>query len=314
MSATGAERHHAVGPAAPSRRALVGALVCAASAAAFGAMAIFGKLAYDAGVGVLTVLVVRFVLSAVVLGGVSALRRPRRPLPRGRMLLAALALGGIGYASQSGLYFSALTRIDAGLVALLLYTFPALVTIGAVALGRDRLDRVRVLSLLLAFGGCVLVLFVGGPTDVDALGVAMALGAALVYTCYILSAETVLAGAEPLTLGALVCLGGAVTLSLTAAISGDFSLSFDGIGWLWLAAIVLVSSVLGIVLFFAGLELVGPSRASIISTVEPLVTVVLAMIVFGEQLAPSQFVGGALVLASVVLLQTLGGNPEPPGP
>src|SRR4051812_33522610 len=161
------------GPA--DRRQLAGAVMCAASAASFGAMAIFGKLAYDAGVGVLTLLFVRFVIAAGVFGAINGTRR--RPFPRRRVLLVALALGSIGYAAQSGLFFTALTRIDAGLTALVLYVYPALVTLGAVALGRDRLDRVRVASLLLAFTGLVLVLFVGEPAHVDALGVALALGA-----------------------------------------------------------------------------------------------------------------------------------------
>src|SRR4051812_5673378 len=96
--------------AAQTRTHLVGAALCAGSAAAFGAMGIFGKLAYDAGVGVLTLLVVRFALASLILGGANALRRPRVRLPGRRALLTAVGLGAIGYAAQSGLYFQALTR------------------------------------------------------------------------------------------------------------------------------------------------------------------------------------------------------------
>jgi drug/metabolite transporter (DMT)-like permease len=270
-------------------------------------MGIFGKLAYDAGVGVLTLLVVRFVLAAVILGAANGARRPRPRLPGLRGLLIALGLGAIGYAAQSGLFFSALTRIDAGLCALALYIYPSLVTLGAVALGRDRLDRVRVASLLLAFAGLALVLFVGNPAHVDALGVALALGAAVAYTGYILISDTVVSNRiDPLELSAFVCAGAAVSFALAAAVSGKASLSFDAIGWLWLGAIAVVSTVLAIVLFFGGLARVGPSRASIISTIEPLVTVTLAAIVFGEALTATQLAGGALVLGSVVMLQTLG--------
>ena len=233
----------------------------------------------------------------------SALNRKQNAIA---CLALFVALGGVGYAAQSGLYFSALARLDAGLVGLLLYTFPAFVTIGAVALGRDRLDAVRVGSIVVAFAGLVLVLFAGEPGELDPLGLACALGAPLVYTVYILASDTVLPATEPRTLAALVCTGGAITFTAAALVSGDFDTSFDAIGWLWIAAIVVVSTVLAIVCFFAGLGLVGPSRASIISTVEPVVTVVLAMIVFGEELAPTQLLGGALVLGSVVLLQTLG--------
>src|SRR3954452_16402373 len=130
-------------PATARHTHLTGAAMCVGSAASFGAMGIFGKLAYDAGVGVLTLLVVRFVLAALILGAANAARRPRPRLPGRRALLTALALGAIGYAAQSGLYFSALTRIDPGLTVLALYIYPSLVTLGAVALGRDHFDRVR---------------------------------------------------------------------------------------------------------------------------------------------------------------------------
>src|SRR4051794_40395685 len=195
-------------PPQTSRSHVVGAAMCAGSAAAFGAMGIFGKLAYDAGVGVLTLLVVRFVLAALILGAANAARRPRPRLPGRRALLTALALGAIGYAAQSGLYFSALTRIGPGLAVLALYIYPSLVTLGAVALGRDHFDRVRAACLVLAFAGLVLVLFVGNPAHVDALGVALALGAAVAYTAYILISDTVVSErVDPLALSGFVCAG-----------------------------------------------------------------------------------------------------------
>jgi drug/metabolite transporter (DMT)-like permease len=290
------------------RNHLAGAAMCAGSAASFGAMGIFGKLAYDAGVGVLALLVVRFILAALILAAASAARRP--PRPDRRTLLIALGLGAIGYAAQSGLFFSALTRIDAGICVLALYIYPSLVTLGAVALGRDRLDRIRAASLLLAFVGLALVLFVGNPGDVDALGVALALGAAVAYTAYILISDTVVTErVDPLELSAFVCAGAAASFGLASVVSGAASLSFDAIGWLWLGAIAVVSTVLAIALFFGGLARVGPSRASIISTIEPLVTVTLAAIVFGEALTLTQLAGGALVLGSVVMLQMLGRHP-----
>src|SRR3954464_9261155 len=100
----------------PSAHRLGGAL-CIASALAFGAMAIFGKLAYDAGVGVLMLLFVRFTIASPVLW-IGALRRPGAfaHTPR-RTLAAALALGAVGYAMQAGLYFAALARMDASLLS-----------------------------------------------------------------------------------------------------------------------------------------------------------------------------------------------------
>jgi drug/metabolite transporter (DMT)-like permease len=108
----------------------VGAALCLVSAAAFGAMAVFGKLAYDEGVTVLTLLAVRFALSALLLAPAAAVRlhRSARRLPW-RSVVAAVLLGAVGYALQSGLFFAALERMDASLLALVFYTYPAMVTV-----------------------------------------------------------------------------------------------------------------------------------------------------------------------------------------
>jgi drug/metabolite transporter (DMT)-like permease len=100
-----------------------------------------------------------------------------------------------------------------------------------------------------------------------------------------------------------VCTGAAFTLAVaSAALGGLRPGELTLAGWGWLAALAAVSTVGAISLFFAGLRRVGPTAASILSTVEPLVTVVLAFLVFGETLGIVQTFGGALVLAAVVTL------------
>jgi drug/metabolite transporter (DMT)-like permease len=267
-------------------------------------MAVFGKLAFEAGVGVVTLLFVRFALAAPVFWVALVVRREGpRGAPR-EALLAGLALGAIGYATQAGLFFWALTRMDAGPLALLLYTYPALVTLAAIALGRESPTRRRLGALLVSSGGVVLVLAGAGGGDLDPAGVAMGVGAALTYSAYILVSDSVGAQLGPFALSALVTTGAAVTFGLAATVSGSFDTGFESEGWLWLALIALVSTVAAIVLFFAGLQRVGPSTAAILSTLEPPVTVALAFLAFGEALTVVQLLGGALVLSAVVLLQT----------
>jgi drug/metabolite transporter (DMT)-like permease len=88
--------------------------------------------------------------------------------------------------------------------------------------------------------------------------------------------------------------------------SGGPDLGFEPAGWGWLVAIALVSTVLAILTFFAGLARVGPSAAAILSTLEPVVTVVLAGLAFDEALTTVQILGGAIVLASVFVLNAPG--------
>ena len=283
-----------------------GALTCLASAAAFGAMGVFGKLAYDEGATVGTLLATRFGLAAVVLwlllicsGRVRSLRALSR-----RDVGVALALGAIGYGAQAGGYFAALERLDASLLALLVYTFPVMVAVTAIALGREPASRRTAMALALASTGLLLVLAGAAAGALDPLGTALGLGAAVVYTGYILISEGVAARLGPLVLTTLVCTGAALALTLAALAGGDLdpgAVSPAGFGWL--SGLAVVSTVGAVALFFAGLRRVGPTAASILSTLEPIVTVVLAFAAFGESLGPAQLAGGALVLAAVLAVR-----------
>jgi drug/metabolite transporter (DMT)-like permease len=280
-----------------------GTLLCLGSGAAFGAMAVFGKLAYDDGATVGTLLAIRFALAAALFWALVLATRDTAA-PAGRDVALGLALGACGYASQAGCYFAALERIDASLLSLLLYTFPAIVAAAAVALGRERIDRRRVAALGLASGGLVLVVAGAGAGALDPVGAALGLGAAVVYSTYILVGDGLVARVRPHLLSALVCTGAAVSLTAGAAVLGDLRPgALTVAGWGWLACLAVVSTVGSISLFFAGLRRVGPTTASILATVEPLVTVLLAVLVLGEALGAVQLAGGALVLTAVLVLQ-----------
>jgi drug/metabolite transporter (DMT)-like permease len=283
-----------------------GVIACLASAAAFGAMGVFGKLAYGEGATVGTLLATRFVLAAALFwlflvwsGRVGSLRSLTA-----RDAGLALALGAIGYGAQAGGYFAALERLDASLLSLLVYTFPVMVTVTAIALGREPANRRTAGALVLASAGLVLVLAGAAAGALDAVGTALGLGAAVVYSAYILISQGVAERMGPLALGTLVCTGAAATLTLTGLAGGDLDPGgVSATGFLWLAGLALVSTVGTIALFFAGLRRVGPAAASILSTLEPIMTVALAFAIFGGSLGPAQLAGGALVLLAVLAVR-----------
>jgi drug/metabolite transporter (DMT)-like permease len=283
-----------------------GALFCLASAAGFGTMGIFGKLAYDAGANVGTLLAIRFAIAAALLwtalvatGRLGELRALGR-----RDVVAALALGALGYSAQAGGYFAALERIDPSLLGLLLYTFPVMVTVAAIVLGRERASGRTAVALALSCIGITLVLAGAASGALDPLGTALGLGAAVIYSAYILVSDGVAARVGALALGTLVCTGAAAMVALVGLAGGWLdpgALSAEGFGWV--AAIGVVSTAAAIGLFFAGLARVGPSAAAILSTLEPVVTVALAFVAFGTALGPAQLAGGALVLAAALVVQ-----------
>jgi drug/metabolite transporter (DMT)-like permease len=274
---------------------------CLAAAACFGAMAVLGKLAYDGGATVGTLLSLRFAIAAALFW-VWCGRRELRLVARGDVV-RGVALGAGVYALQAGMFFAALDRIDAGLLSLLVYTFPAIVALLAVLLGRERFEWRRAVAVAVAFGGLALVVGGAGVGALDPVGVGLALATAVVYASYILVGEPVAGRVPARLLAALVCTGASATLSLGSVVAGDLHPErLSAAGWGWIAALSVVSTVLAVSLLFAGLRRVGPTTSSVLCNVEPVVTVLLAWLVFGEVLGAAQLVGGALVLAAVVVL------------
>lgn len=285
---------------------LLAALLVAVSAACFGAMAIFARLAYAEGVDAYGILLPRFVIAGVLLWTLVAWLRV--PLPARRQL-PGLALMGAGYVAQSFCFFAALTYIPAGMVALLLYLYPLFVVLLSRVLGHEQLDGRKLFALVVCSAGTALTL--GGTGDaagagLDMRGVALALAAACIYAVYIVGGSRATRGVDPLASTAVILTSAASVLAGVVAVRGGLGLPVQfaqtGPGWAAVAAIALVSTAVAVGCFVVGLRHLGASRTALISTLEPVVTVVLATAFLGEHLAPAQWVGGALVLSGALLL------------
>jgi drug/metabolite transporter (DMT)-like permease len=290
---------------ADADRGRTGIAFVVASALAFGAMAILARFAFASGVDTTTLLALRFSLAAVVM--LTVLRVRGLPLPRGSTLGILIALGAAGYGGQAICYFTALKLAPAGLAALLLYLHPALVAVLAAAFLRERLTGAKLVALAVALAGTVLTVgpAISGDNSTPApnllAGLGFAVASAGFYAVYIIVASWVGRRADAMPMSTVVIASAAAVFLIATLIRGP-QWPGTAAGWLAVAGIALLSTVLAITLFFAGLERIGPVRASTLSTVEPLCTVVLAAWVLDESMAPVQIAGGALILAAAVLI------------
>jgi len=293
-----------------TREKLAGVLLIALSASAFGASPILARFAFEAGADVYGLLTVRFVVAAVAMTVV--MRARGIGLPPWRRVLALAAMGGIGYVGQSFCYFNALNYAQASLVALLLYLYPLFVTILAAVFLKEKLTGPAVAALVLCSLGAGLT--VGGGEG-RPLGIALGVSAAVIYSVYIVVGARVTAGINALATTTVVCIAAAlvyVTLSF-ARLAAGVPPQFPGTaaGWAALLAIALLSTVLAILTFFAGLQRLGAAQASMLSTLEPVVTVVMAAMLLGEHIGGAQAAGGALILLGVLWLTRRASAPAP---
>lgn len=284
----------------------VGYIVLAA--AGFSCQGIFTTFAYRSGADASTVGLGRFTLAATVLLGYAALRTRlgREPvcLPW-RTALLLLGLGGIGYFLASLTYLLAISYASVPLVTLLAYTYPALATVIAIGLGRERLTARLGQGFAVTFAGVGVILV--GPLVTGSLvdswqGLALGLCNALLYALYIVLSERVVQRVHALVAMSYIAAGAAVSYGLMTAATGSAVRVLNVHSWGWIAGIALACTVVAAGAFLAGLRRLGTTRTVTMSMVEILFTVLLAAVLLGQRLTPLQVCGGITILAGVALL------------
>jgi len=275
---------------------LSGALLVVISAASFGTLAVLAPFAYREGASPVTLLFLRFIIAGAVMVGMMVVRGIT--FPKGKMLLGLVLMGGVWYVVQTLAYFTALGKASAGLVALLLYLYPALVTLLSVFVLKERVTRAKVIALGLALVGTVLTIGPSGKGETE--GIVLALSAALLYAGYIVVGGRLMKRVEAFPATAVIMLATGVTYGGIVVARG-FESPRTAVGWGAILASALFS-IIALGTFFAGLERIGSTNAAILSTVEPLVTVGLAVVLLGEELEFARIIGGLCILGAVAVL------------
>ncbi|PLR95060.1 DMT family transporter [Bacillus sp. T33-2] len=273
------------------------------SATGFGLLPIFALYSYEHGVDSTTLLFLRFAFAAVFFFSYIFLKKKHWKITR-KQLLSLIFMGGVLYTFQSFFYFSAIQYIPASLAALLLYLYPVFVTILSFFVNKERISNKLLLSIFISLIGMIFVL--GSPgQSMNVIGILLAMGAAIVYSIYIVYGNRITVQVPPVATSAFIALFASVSFFFGGLYTGGLDFKFEPPGWLGVAGISLFSSVIAMLTFFSGMKLVGPSRASILSMIEPVVTILFSTLLFNEKMTFLQMAGGLIVLGGAVMVVLL---------
>ena len=275
---------------------LTGILLIAISAASFGTLAIFSKFLYRDGLDIFTILFLRFGIAALLMLVILLIRREK--FPRGKILLQLIGMGALGYVGQSFSYLTAIKYASAGLVALLLYLYPMFVFILSVIVLHEKATWIKIVAIIIALVGTA---FTVDPTGGQLPGILLAIAAALIYSIYIIVGTNVMKHVSAVQSSVIIFASAGTIYGILMASNG-MHLPSTNSGWINILGIVLVATVIPVVAFLAGLERIGPTNAAMLSTLEPVVTVLLAAWIFGERLQSIALFGGGLILIAVIML------------
>jgi len=314
-------------PTAARPEQLIGVALVVLSAVGFGSGPFFATVAYDAGMQAMPILFWRFAAAAALSWAFVLVTPTGRASLRtlGTRRLAILLALGLLYVGNSFTYVASLQSVDVSLVALIVYIYPALVAVLSTRFLRALEGRRAWVALCLSMAGVLLA--VGGIPEGEApppMGLALAVASPIIYAVWIiLSART--AGERRSTraevpptpgrdapppaavAGSLMITGTAAGCLAWLVASGQGASPMDVPSGAWPALVAFgTASAIAIHTFYAGVRRIGGARASLISTVEPVYTIAIATVLFGEILAPVQLLGGALVITGVILAESGG--------
>ena len=280
--------------AAPRR---IGLGLSILSSVSYGSAPVFVRFAYDAGAVPLTLLAARYVIATVVI--LAALRLGGRSLalPEGRRFSGVVT--GVFFGVMAYSYLVAIHRIPVSLAALLVFTYPLPVAL----LGRFRgepLRLPRILAITAAFIGLAAALGVE-IGELDPVGIASATVCSLAYAFGVFYFGDTTRGADPMVVTLHAVATAAAIFVPLAALDGALVPPATSLGLIGIAG-VSISYLIGTLAFFAALVRIGPMKAALLAQLEPVVSILAAVLILHEQLSLVQSLGVALVLGALMTL------------
>ncbi|MCI5519645.1 MAG: DMT family transporter [Treponema sp.] len=271
----------------------------------WGSMGIFVRKLGTYGFSAIQIVSIRISLAALIFSLVLLIkdRRGFRISIKDIPLFLGLGFGSILFFTVC--YFTAITMMSLSTAAILLYTSPVWIMLMSIFFFHEKLDRRKLIALLLAFGGCVLVSGISGE-EMTVTGLLIGLGSGIGYGLYSILGKIALRKYSSYTVTTytfIFAAAGSWIISQPADMIGKFSVASD-FGFLIVLCFLtaLITAVIPFLSYTIGLESVEASKAGIIATIEPMVATLIGILVFSEKLTFMSGAGILLILAAVVIL------------
>ena len=264
----------------------MGSLLVVLSAFGFSTLGVFARLGYDAGLTRNQVLVFRFGLALPLLSLVllmNGLISSFSSSSTRRNFGTATLLGFFGIGTEATLYFLTFETVGGAMTGILFYLYPAFVALMSCFFLSERLSAKKWGCILMSLIGCLLTVDVQGTLEGRGIGILYGIATALFYAVYLLVANRVIRGENPLVVSSGVVVGSFLAFLVLSLVEGALKNTrlpwpVPGSAWLGLFGLAWIGAVLPFTTLYAGMKRVGPTQASVLSTLEMVFTVILAAV------------------------------------
>lgn len=307
MAANAAGRSPGRAPAPRVSQAYIGIACTIAGSVGFSGKTVIVKMAYQYHVDVMTLLALRMLFALPFLGAMAlGAGRPSGSVTR-RDWLSVVGLGFIGYYVGSYLDLAGLQYISASFGRLVLYLYPTVVLLLSALIFKQRVTARQVISLLLSYGGIVLVFTSEAPLEgaigTVALGAGLVFASAVAYAVYLVLGAGVVQKLGSMRFTAYASIAATFfVLATFLGTRGTAELAVQNEVYLLVLVLAVFSTVLPLWLLAEGLKRIGANQVSLVACIGPVSTIGLAHLFLGEPITAVQLVGAALVLSGIVII------------
>lgn len=282
-------------------RNIKGLVMVMSSAVMFGLMPMFAKFSYAEGVNVISLLFYRYLIAFIMLAFFVKIKKKSLVVTKKQFApLFIASLVGTVFTTYS--LFLSYDYISTGLASTLHFVYPAITCVLACFIYKEHFGRNKLLALIISMVGIVL-LSINGRIDINVKGVLWALVSGVFYAMYIICvANKELKRLSPYVVAFYIFLMTCIIFYIWGMMTGDLNLIINPVAIIYIGSLSFWATFVAVILFFVGIKEIGPSKAAVLSTFEPMTGVLIGLIVFHEPLSMNILFGSVLILFSVILI------------
>ena len=269
------------------------------SALSFSTLAILIKIGYEFRLSTLQMLLFRFLFATILMGLFLGFTKPRILKPNIKLLLKAFFAGTVLYPSQAFCFFRSIKYTSPNVVELILYLYPATVTILSHIVFGEKINFYKFLFIAVILLGFLFIFHNALGHKIELLGIIFATLAMIIYTFYLIFVQLLLKNENPIAMSFYTIFFS--FLSFLAISTHNISIPSNSAQLGIEVLLGLVPTFLAIMFLFMAIDQIGSSLTSVFSSVEPVFTIVLAYLLLGISLNKFQLIGGILIITGVTM-------------
>ncbi len=279
-----------------------GILLIILAAFSFGMIPLFAKTAYANGFNPYTFSLFRSLFASIEIYIFIKIKRISYNLEK-EQYITLFKLSLIGYSSAMLTLSISYNYISTGLATTIHFIYPVVVMLGSIAFYNEKIFKTKIFSLIFSLIGMYLLMGFGSFKTISVTGLCFALISGVFYAYYVLKvAYGNVKDVNSFVLAFYISLFNSLILLFISTFMGKLQINYTYKGILSTVLVALLCNLIGMVSFQAGLKAISATTATILSTFEPITSLVVGLVIFKEILFWYHIVGSILIIISVIIV------------